>query len=55
MKLSLKRANHVKELMQNNNIENNMVIKAFGESSPLINTFDEIEEQKNRRTEIIIK
>ena len=55
MKLSLKRANHVKELMQRNNIKNNMVIKAFGESSPLINTFDEIEEQKNRRTEIIIK
>ena len=32
-----------------------MVIKGFGESNPLINTYDNIEEQKNRRTEIIIE
>ena len=55
LELSLERAKYVKNYLQRNSVKNTMVIKGFGESNPLINTYDNIEEQKNRRTEIIIE
>ena len=55
LKLSIERAKYVKNYLQRNNVKNTMVVKGFGESNSLINTYDNIEEQKNRRTEIIIK
>ena len=55
LELSKKRATKVMSYLKSKNIENQILIKGYGESFPFINTGDEITEEKNRRAEIIIK
>lgn len=54
LNLSLKRANKVRNYLQQSNVKNIMKTEGFGERFPLINTYDNIEEKENRRTEVII-
>ncbi len=55
-KLALKRAKHVKGWILSSNIDwDNLEVKSYGESDPLIKTKDNVSEPKNRRVEIFIK
>jgi len=52
--LSQKRANSVYEYFNTMGVVNKIMLKSYGENYPIINTGDEVKEEKNRRAEIII-
>mgnify|MGYP001336188336 CR=1 FL=1 len=52
--LSKKRATNVYEYFKNMGIKNKLIVKNYGENYPVINTGDEVKEERNRRAEIII-
>ncbi len=55
LKLSVKRANNVRNYLLSKNFTNKIITEGYGESKTLINTKDGVAEAKNRRTEIIFK
>ena len=44
----------IMEYLKAKNIANSIIIKAYGEKYPIVNTGNEISEKKNRRAEIVI-
>tara|TARA_A100001011_G_scaffold396809_1_gene495894 strand:+ start:2872 stop:3798 length:927 start_codon:yes stop_codon:yes gene_type:complete len=52
--LSKKRANNVYEYFKTMGVDNKLILKGYGESYPVVDTGDEVQEEKNRRAEIII-
>ena len=53
--LSYKRAEFVKNFLENLNLRNNISVEGYGESRLLVNTKDEIKEKQNRRAEVTLK
>ena len=53
--LSEQRALSVSKYLRTKDINNKLIIKNYGESYPLITTGDNVQEEKNRRVEVIIK
>ena len=54
-KLSKNRANFIKKYLMNRNLNNNIEIKAYGETNLLVETSDEVKEKQNRRAELFFK
>ena len=54
LKLSKKRAEQVKDYLTSKKITNDIKTKGYGEAFPVVDTGNEIIEEKNRRAEIII-
>ena len=52
--LSKKRATNVYEYFKNMGVANKIILKSYGEDYPVVDTGDEIKEERNRRAEIII-
>jgi len=56
LRISLKRAHYVKQLIENKNINiHSLVAKGYGEEDLLVHTADNVNEEKNRNVEIFIK
>ena len=53
--LSYKRAEFVKNFLENLDLRNNIFLEGYGESRLLVNTKDEIKEKQNRRAEVTLK
>lgn len=56
IKLSLQRAQSVKEWIESQNLEKiQLKVESYGENDLLINTADNVSEEKNRRVELLIR
>ena len=54
LELSKKRATYVYEYFKTMEVYNKLILKSYGENYPVVNTGDEVKEERNRRAEIII-
>ena len=55
-KLSLRRANSIKKILEKNNIKKEIIsIEYYGESNPIVQTRDGVARKVNRRVEVRIK